>query len=93
MLNRIQLNEDIVPISEFRYNVSEVIKKAKDTKRPVLITQNGKGSAVIIDVNEYEQLMETIDITNAIKRAEQDIKTGRTTAHKTAIIKVMKTIK
>jgi len=93
MLNRIQLNEDIVPISEFRYNVSEVIKKAKDTKRPVLITQNGKGSAVIIDVNEYEQLMETLEITKAIKRAEEDIKAGRTTGHKIAVNKIMKSIK
>jgi len=93
MLNRIQLNEDIIPISEFRYNVSDVIKKTKSTKRPVLITQNGKGSVVMIDVNEYERLMETLEITKAIKRAEGDIKAGKTTDHKNAINKVMKSVK
>jgi len=93
MLKRIQLNEDIIPISEFRYNVSEVIKKAKNSKRPVLITQNGKGSAVIIDVDEYEQLMETLEITRAIKRAEQDIEAGRTITHKEAVKKIMKSVK
>ena len=93
MFKRIQLNEDIIPISEFRYNVSDVIKKAKNTKRPMLITQNGKGSVVMIDVNEYERIMETLEITKAIKRAEGDIKAGRTTGHKDAISKIMKSVK
>ena len=90
MLNRIQLNEDII---EFRYNVSDIIKKAKVTKRPMLITQNGKGSVVMIDVNEYERLLETLEITKAVKRAEEDIKAGRTTIHKNAVDKIIKSIK
>jgi prevent-host-death family protein len=93
MLNRIRLNEDIIPITEFRNNVSEIIEKTRNTKRPVLITQNGKGSVVVIDVKEYDQLMETVEITTAIKRAEENIKSGRTIGNKKAINKVMKSIK
>ena len=53
-MNRIKLDEDIKPLSEFRAKVSQYIEQIHKIKRPLLITQNGKSSAVLLDVAEYD---------------------------------------
>ena len=45
-MHRIQLDKDIQPLSEFRSKVATYIEQVHNTKRPLLITQNGKSSAV-----------------------------------------------
>jgi len=37
-MNRIKLDEDIKPLSEFRAKVSQYIEQIHKTKRPLLIT-------------------------------------------------------
>lgn len=76
-MKRIQLNKDVTPLSEFRANVSATIEKARKTKRPILITQNGKGSAVLLGINEYEALIDKMELMEEIRLAEEDVKAGR----------------
>lgn len=74
---RIKLDKDIMPISEFRANATSLIDKVNRTKRPLLITQHGKGSAILIDVEEYEALIERVELLEDIREAETDIRNGR----------------
>ena len=73
-------NDDIHPISDFRHNVAELIEKTKQTKRPILITQNGKGTAVLLDVSNYEELELLADIAKSL----QDVKEGNTISNEEA---------
>lgn len=72
-MRRIQLSEDIQPLSEVRSRVTFYIDKVKKTKRPLLITQNGKSAAVLLDVDEYETMIEKIELLEDIKTAEEQI--------------------
>ena len=56
-MQRIQLDEDVKPLSEFRANVASFIERIQKTKRPLVITQRGKSAAVMLDVAEYETLL------------------------------------
>ena len=57
-MSRIQLDEDIRPLSEFRANVASFIEHVRETKRPLVITQRGKSAAILLDVAEYEALLQ-----------------------------------
>jgi prevent-host-death family protein len=82
-------NDDIYPISDFRHNVAELIEKTKQTKRPILITQNGKGTAVLVDVANYEKLELLADIAKSLK----DIKEGKVISNEEAMKKIKKNLK
>lgn len=42
------VSDDILPIDEFKTRASEVIRRLKRTRRSVVVTQNGRASAVLI---------------------------------------------
>ncbi len=91
-MKRIQLDKDIKPLTEFRSNVTAFLKKVKETRRPLVITQHGKSSAVILDVAEYEALIEKIELLEDIARAEKQIKEGSVYTHRKAKEKVLEKI-
>lgn len=74
---RIDLDKDVKPISEFRANATSLIDQVNKTKRPLVITQHGKSSAVILDVREYEALLDKIELLSDLAEAEEDIKNKR----------------
>ena len=74
---RIDLDKDVKPISEFRANATNLIDQVNKTKRPLVITQHGKSSAVLLDVREYEALLEKIELLSDLAEAEEDIKNKR----------------
>ncbi|MBW2005117.1 MAG: type II toxin-antitoxin system Phd/YefM family antitoxin, partial [Deltaproteobacteria bacterium] len=41
---------DIIPVSDLRQNAAKVLKKLRDNKEPIIITQRGRAAAVIIGV-------------------------------------------
>jgi len=53
-MKRLKVNEDIRPMSEFRTGIASFLKQVRTTKRPLIITQHGKGVAVLLDAGEYE---------------------------------------
>lgn len=83
-MSRIQLDEDIQPLSEFRANVTSFIDKVRQTKRPMVITQHGKSAAILMDVSEYEALMQRIELLTDIQIAEKQISEGHGINHEDA---------
>ena len=81
-MHRIQLDKDIQPLSEFRSKVAFYFDKVKKTKRPLVITQNGKSAAILIDVSEYEAMVDKIEVLEDIKLAEAQIQDGLGISHK-----------
>lgn len=75
-MSRINLDQDIQPLSEFRSGVTSFIKQINETRRPLLITQRGKGVAVMLDVAEYEAMQEKIELLEEIRTAESQFAEG-----------------
>ena len=80
-MNRIQLDKDIQPLSEFRSKVAFYFDKVKKSKRPLIITQNGKSAAILLDVSEYEAMIDKIEVLEDIKLAETQISSGMGISH------------
>lgn len=92
-MRRVQLDEDITPLSEFRANATALIQKIRETKRPLIITQRGKSSAVILDVSEYEALLSKLELLQEIAIAEKQISEGKVYEHEEAKERVLKRIR
>jgi len=80
-MHKIQLDQDIQPLSEFRSKVAFYFDKVKKTRRPLIITQNGKSSAILLDVSEYQSMVDKIEILEDIKLAESQINDGLGISH------------
>jgi len=80
-MHRIRLDKDIQPLSEFRSRIAFYFDKVKKTKRPLVITQNGKSAAILIDVSEYESMVGKIEVLEDIKLAESQINDGLGISH------------
>ncbi|MFA5844033.1 MAG: type II toxin-antitoxin system Phd/YefM family antitoxin [Coriobacteriia bacterium] len=80
----LKLDEDIRPLSEFRSGVASFIKHVSDTRRPLVLTQHGRGVAVVVDIREFEDMRERLAILEDIEVARAEIATGEGLPHEQA---------
>ena len=92
-MQRINPNEDIQALSDFRAGVSSYIQQVTETKRPLVITQHGKGVAVLTDVGEFEAMQARLELLEDLYKADSQINEGRGMSHEEAKAIVMKGIK
>jgi prevent-host-death family protein len=84
MRRRLKLNTDIKPVSEFRANAAELIEHVKSSRRPLVLTQRGHSAAVVLDVTEYEQMVEEIELLSDVRTAIQQIEAGEAVSNRAA---------
>lgn len=72
-----------VPFSEARARLSELLDEVRGSQEHVVITRNGRPVALLMSLDEYESLEETIevlsdeDLMEQLRRSEEDVKAGR----------------
>ena len=73
----------ILPISEVRSRLPELIKKLSQIGKHLVITRNGRAEAVMLSPEELETLEIKADagLLRSILRAEEDIQKGRLYSH------------
>ena len=82
-------SEDIRSLSEFRANVAGVVHQVKRRRRPVFLTQHGRGAAVLMDVAAYEELVDELELLRDVHKAERDLASGRAVSHAKARAQVL----
>ena len=80
-MQRLKIDQDIRSMSEFRTGIASFLKQVHDTKRPLIITQHGKGAAVLLDVGEYEAMQEKIEVLQDIHASISQLENGLGVAH------------
>ena len=83
MRNQI-IDQDIRQMSEFRSEVASYIKQVHETKRPLVITQHGKGVGVLLDMAEYEAMQEKIELLEDIQTSTTQLNEGKGVNHNEA---------
>jgi prevent-host-death family protein len=72
------ISTDIRPVSYLKSKSADLLKQINDTRRPVIITQNGEPKAVLQDPKSYESMRNAIGMLKLISQGEEDIKKGKT---------------
>ena len=71
------ITEDIRSITDLKRNTSSVLKQIHKTKRPVVLTVNGKAEAVLLSAKEYEKITNAFHLLKFLIPAEEDISNNR----------------
>ncbi|MEE4109794.1 MAG: type II toxin-antitoxin system Phd/YefM family antitoxin [Halieaceae bacterium] len=88
-MSKVRVDEDIRPLSEFRAEVASFVKHIHETRRPMVLTQRGRGVAVLMDVREFESMQERLEILEDIYRADEQLASGEGVPHEEARSKVL----
>ncbi len=82
--------EEYITVSSAKARLLEILRKIEEQHGKVVITKNGIPKAVLINYEDFEGLLETIDILSdaemmkGIKKGLQDIRAGRAVSLKEA---------
>jgi antitoxin YefM len=92
-MQRLKIDQDIRPLSEVRTGIASFIKQIHDTKRPIIITQHGKGVAVLLDVQEYEMIQEKLELLSDVQNSISQIDNGQGMNHSEAKASLLKRVR
>jgi len=71
------ISRDIKPVTYLKAKAADLLKQINETRRPVIITQNGEPRAVLQDPKSYENMRNAMGILKLISQGEGDIRSGR----------------
>ena len=77
-------------VTTLKRQATRVLSDLHDSGEPVLITEHGKPSAYLVDVDSYEFMQSRIQILEGIARGERSILENRTLSHVEAKRKMKK---
>lgn len=73
-----KMREDIRPITYLKSRAADLLKQLNETRRPVIITQNGEPRAVLQDPESYERMKSAIGLMKLLSQGEEDLRLGKT---------------
>jgi prevent-host-death family protein len=74
------ITQDIQPLTNFRNHSAEFLAHLKATKRPLVLTVNGKAAAVVQDAEAYQHLLDLAAEASAaegIRQGLEDLASGQ----------------
>ena len=73
--------EAIEPVTVLKTKSAELIRKARETGQPIVITQNGKATAVLQDVESFQKQRKALLLLKYLAQAEKEIRQGKGVSH------------
>jgi len=73
----------ILPISEVKARLPELVTGVEEREEEIIVTRNGKPAAMLVSYAEYERLKETLDVLSdpelmeQIRQSEAEIASGK----------------
>ncbi len=77
----LDITKDIQSLTTFRRRSGDFLKQLKKSKRPVVLTVQGKAAAVVQDAEAYQRLLDlaaSADADEGIRQGLDDVAHGRT---------------
>jgi prevent-host-death family protein len=73
------LSRDIHPLTDFKRNTPEFLRRLKESGHPLVLTVNGKAEIVVQDAKSYQKLLdlaERLETIEAVKEGLASIDKG-----------------
>jgi prevent-host-death family protein len=80
----LDMAEDIHPAADLGVKAEDLLRQVQETRRPIVLTQEGKGTAVLVDVESYQSLLEDLELLRDVHRGLADVEAGRVVSHEDA---------
>ncbi len=73
------MSDSVISLSDFKAGASQWLKQLQEDQGAVVLTQNGRGSAVVQSYESYQRLQQSLAMLKLMAQAEADIQGGRVT--------------
>ena len=80
-------------VTTLKRQATKILADLHESKEPVLITEHGKPSAYLVDVNDFEFMKQRLQVLEGIARGELAVRDGRTMSNAKAKEKMHKWLK
>lgn len=82
-IERPRLDEDVVPFTEYRRTLNDCFARTSRTHRPIVITQNGRSTSVMMSVADFESTWDELEtwrkratLSHMIEASRRDFENG-----------------
>ena len=73
-----KFSEDVIPLTQMKVNPGRIVKHVEKSHRPVLLTNRGRGVAVVQSLSDYENVADELAFLKAVVTGLADTEAGRT---------------
>ena len=67
------LSRDIHPLTDFKRNTPEFLRRLKENGHPLVLTVNGKAEIVVQDAKSYQQLLDLAERLETIEAVKEGL--------------------
>jgi prevent-host-death family protein len=75
-MKALQVQDDIIPIGEFKTHAARIMRQLRDNGRPIVITQHGKPAGVLLPPADFDRLTERERFVAAIRQGLAESNAG-----------------
>lgn len=68
---------EIIAITDLRQDAAAALRRVRNSKEPVVITQRGRATAVMLSVESYERAEHERQLLRLLARGEREIAEGQ----------------
>lgn len=72
-----KLHTHIKPISYLKSHAAKIVTELTQSREPLIITQNGEATLVVMDVKSYQSHEDTLALLKVLALGQRDIEQGR----------------
>jgi len=76
------MHASIISLTEFKASANQQINALKDSSEPLILTQNGRATAVVEDYAQYQRQQRSLALLRLMVQGETDVQQGRLTPQK-----------
>lgn len=71
----------IEPVTVLKTKSAEMISRARESGQPIVITQNGKATAVLQDIETFERQRNALLLLAFLSKGDRELREGRGVSH------------
>lgn len=72
-----QRGQAIKPISWIQDNASQMLRDIEESGKSIVITQNGKAKAIVMAIQRYDELQESLALLRILATSTAQLKAGK----------------
>lgn len=71
------MSDSVISLSDFKAGASQWLKQLQDDRQTVVLTQNGRGSAVVQSFDSFQRQQQSLAMLKLMTQGEADVQAGR----------------
>jgi len=65
--------KSIQSLTDFKRNTTEHLDKLRSSRKPLVLTVNGKAECVVLDADSYQELIDRIEYAESVRAIQEGI--------------------